>query len=157
MGMSGSTDDLNSEINVTPMVDIMLVLLIIFMVTAPLLNQNQAVDINLPQAEAENVHDNEGKPTLTIKLDGNRAKLKLNGVDVTWVELDAKLQADEKVKKFGELYIGADNVLPYQIVLVAMAQARKAKIGKVMLLTEQGENVNLPELDKNIGSLGTSK
>jgi biopolymer transport protein ExbD len=157
MAMSGSTDDLNSEINVTPMVDIMLVLLIIFMVTAPLLNQTHAADIDLPQVQAKDVQDDKGKPTLTIKIDGTRARLRLNGKDLTWPELKAKLEADPEVKKYDELYIGADNALPYQVVLTAMAEARKANIKKVMLLTDPVENVDLGALDKNITPPPASK
>jgi biopolymer transport protein TolR len=157
MAMSGSTDDLNSEINVTPMVDIMLVLLIIFMVTAPLLNQNQAADIDLPQVQAKDIQDDKGKPTLTIKIEGTRARLRLNGKDLTWPELKAKLEADPEVKKYDEIYIGADNALPYQVVLTAMAEARKANIKKVMLLTDPVENVDLGALDKNITPSGASK
>ena len=163
MGMSGSTDDLNSEINVTPMVDIMLVLLIIFMVTAPLLNQNQAADIDLPQVQARDIKDDKGKPTLTIKIEGTRARLRLNGKDITWPELKTTLENDKDVNEVKEIYIGADNALPYHIVLTAMAEARKAKlkdgkgINKVMLLTDPAEQVDLNALDKNITAPGASK
>ena len=57
---SGGGDELNAEINVTPMVDVMLVLLIIFMITAPMMN-NTGVDLQLPQVKAQNIDDPNGK------------------------------------------------------------------------------------------------
>ena len=67
MAMSGGSGDgeLNSEINVTPLVDVMLVLLIIFMITAPMMNTG--VDIELPQVTAKNIEDPEGKLVLSIE------------------------------------------------------------------------------------------
>ena len=64
MKSGGGGDDLNSEINVTPMVDIMLVLLIIFMITAPMMNNG--VDINLPKVNTAKIEDPGGKLTLVI-------------------------------------------------------------------------------------------
>jgi len=63
---AGSGDELNAEINVTPFVDVMLVLLIIFMITAPMMN-NTGVELQLPQVAAKNLEDPEGKLVLSIK------------------------------------------------------------------------------------------
>ena len=68
MAMStGGRDELNAEINVTPLVDVMLVLLIIFMITAPMMNTG--VDIDLPSVAAKEVKDPEGKLILSIGVD----------------------------------------------------------------------------------------
>jgi len=147
MGMSSGGDgDLNSEINVTPMVDVMLVLLIIFMITAPLLNTG--VDLELPQVAAQNIEDPEGK--LVLSIDKNN-KIYLGGTQVTWQDLEAKLKANERVQKESQLYVEADNSLPYGSVITAMAVAKNAGVAKVLFLTEPVDNlsVRLTDLDKN--------
>jgi biopolymer transport protein TolR len=149
MGMSGSRgggDELNSEINVTPMVDVMLVLLIIFMITAPMMNTG--VDIDLPQVPAKNIEDPEGKLIMSIGLD---KKLHLGGTTVLWSELEVKLKSNERLKKESELYIEADTNLPYGVVVTAMAVAKSAGILKVMMLTDPGETLELKALDQNKG------
>ncbi len=145
MGMSsGGSDELNSEINVTPMVDVMLVLLIIFMITAPMMNTG--VDIDLPSVTAKNIDDPEGKLVLSISSD---KKIHLGGTLITWQELEAKLTLNERVKKESELYIEADTNLPYGIIVTAMAVAKNAGVQKVMMLTDPTENLGLKELDQN--------
>jgi biopolymer transport protein TolR len=137
-------DDLNSEINVTPMVDVMLVLLIIFMITAPMMNTG--VDIDLPQVPAKNIDDPEGKLIMSIGID---KKLHLGGTAVTWSELGTKLKANERLKRESEVYIEADKDLPYGIVVTAMAIAKDAGIQKVMMLTDPGETLDVKALDQN--------
>jgi biopolymer transport protein TolR len=141
---AGGGDELNSEINVTPMVDIMLVLLIIFMITAPMMNTG--VDLELPQVTAQNVEDPEGK--LVLSIDKNN-KIFLGGTQITWVDLEAKLKTNERVQNEGALYIGADTHLPYGVVLTAMAVAKNAGVAKVMMLTDPTENLKLGDLDQN--------
>jgi biopolymer transport protein TolR len=147
MGMSsgGGDDELNSEINVTPMVDVMLVLLIIFMITAPMMNTG--VDLDLPQVTAKNIEDPEGKLVLSID---KTQRIFLGGTQVTWQDLKTKLAANERVKKESELYIEADTVLPYGVVITAMAVAKEAGVAKVMMLTEAEDNLGakLTELDQ---------
>jgi biopolymer transport protein TolR len=140
MGMSGGGGDgeLNSEINVTPLVDVMLVLLIIFMITAPMMNTG--VDLDLPSVTAQNIEDPEGKLVLSIDKTN---KIHLGGTVITWQDLEAKLKANERVKKESELYIEADESLPYGIVITAMAVAKNAGVTKVMMLTEATEDANL--------------
>src|SRR5262245_31673522 len=123
MGMSGGGGDgeLNSEINVTPMVDVMLVLLIIFMITAPMMNTG--VDLDLPAVTAKNIEDPEGKLVMSI---GPDRSLKLGGTAIKWGELEAKLKANDRVQKESELYIEADKNLPYEVVITAMAVAKNA-------------------------------
>jgi biopolymer transport protein TolR len=122
---------LNSEINVTPLVDVMLVLLIIFMVTAPMLNSG--VDLELPQAEAEAVPDDEGKLILSVDKKGQPF---LGDVPVPWPELEVKLSTNAKVKADGELYIEADKNLPYGTVLQVMAIAKKAGVRKLLMIAD---------------------
>jgi biopolymer transport protein TolR len=134
MGMSmggGGRRSLSSDINVTPMLDVLLVLLIVFMVTAPMLQTG--VDLELPQAEANVIADEEGKLILSIDKAG---KLFLGQTEVKWEELEVKLSSNAKVKADGELYIEADKNLPYGTVLQAMAVARKAGVQKLMMMTD---------------------
>src|SRR6478752_6621989 len=100
MSSGGGDGELNAEINVTPLVDVMLVLLIIFMITAPMMNTG--VSIDLPQVTAQNVEDPEGKLVLSIAKDD---KVFLGGTQVKWQELEAKLGANERVRKESALYI----------------------------------------------------
>ncbi len=132
MAMSGpGKGDLNSDINVTPLVDVMLVLLIIFMVTAPMLQTG--VDLDLPQAEAQPVPDEEGKLILSLDRTG---KVFLGDTPVAWADLEAKLTTNAKVKADHELYIDADKNLPYGQVLQAMAVAKKAGVTKLLMMTD---------------------
>jgi biopolymer transport protein TolR len=127
----GGRRSLNSDINVTPMLDVLLVLLIVFMVTAPMMNSG--VDLQLPQAEAQVLDDEEGKLILTITPKGD---VQLGHTPVPWDQLEDKLKANEKVKVDSELYIEADTNLPYGTVVKAMAIARKAGVQRLMMLTD---------------------
>jgi len=149
---AGGDGELNSEINVTPMVDVMLVLLIIFMITAPLMN-NTGVQLDLPQVQAQNIEDPAGKLALSIKADHT---VYLGGTQVKWSELQAKLAANDRVKKESELYIEADGKLSYEVVVAAMAIAKDAGVQKVMMLTDPSKQLKPEDLDKNIPAPGTS-
>src|SRR5688572_28406719 len=122
---------LNSEINVTPLVDVMLVLLIIFMVTAPMLNSG--VDLDLPQTEAAAIPDDEGKLILSVDRKGD---VFLGDVKVPWEELETKLATNAKVLADRELYIEADKNLPYGTVLQVMATAKKAGVTKLLMISD---------------------
>ena len=80
-----------SEINVVPYIDVMLVLLVIFMITAPMLNTG--VDITLPQVQAQNIEDPQGK--LILSIDAHQ-RLSLGKSPVKWSELSDKLSANRK-------------------------------------------------------------
>jgi biopolymer transport protein TolR len=143
MAMStGGDGELNAEINVTPLVDVMLVLLIIFMITAPMMNTG--VDIDLPSVTAQNIEDPEGKLVLSIAANHS---LKLGGTDVKWAELEAKLKTNDRVQKESQIYIEADKDLPYAVVITAMAIAKNANVAKVMMLTEPTDTLQLSDLD----------
>ena len=141
---AGSGDELNAEINVTPFVDVMLVLLIIFMITAPMMN-NTGVELQLPQVAAKNIEDPEGKLVLSIKKTN---EIFLGGTQVTWQDLAAKLKANERVKREAALYIEADTNLAYGVVLTAMAVAKDAGVEKVMMLTDPSDQLELSDLDQ---------
>ena len=152
MGMQvggGRGDDLNSEINVTPFVDVMLVLLVIVMITAPMMNTG--VDITLPQTNAQNIDAVEDQ--LILSIDKTRA-LTLNKEKVTWVDLERALQnkiaTDPKVRASREIYIEADETLPYGVVVTAMAIAKESGLSKVMMMTDPGNQLSASELDKNV-------
>jgi biopolymer transport protein TolR len=142
MGMSGGSKsgELNSEINVTPMVDVMLVLLIIFMVTAPMLNTG--VDLELPQGQATITEADKGKLILSIDAKGD---VYLGETKVPWAELGDKIAGNEKIKTDGELYIQADKNLRYEVVVQAMALAQKSGVKKLMMMIEPVDAPGTPE------------
>jgi biopolymer transport protein TolR len=141
---AGSGDELNAEINVTPFVDVMLVLLIIFMITAPMMN-NTGVELDLPKVAAKNIDDPEGKLVLSIKPTN---EIFLGGTAVTWQDLGAKLKANERVKRESALYIEADTNLAYGVIITAMAVAKDAGVEKVMMLTDPSSQMKLSDLDQ---------
>ena len=147
--LGGGGDELNSEINVTPFVDVMLVLLIIFMITAPMMNTG--VDLDLPSVTAQNVEDPEGKLVLSIAKD---RKIFLGGTPVTWKDLEAKLKTNERVQKEKALYIEADTNLDYGVVITAMAVARNVGIEHVMMLTSPTDVLNMADLDQSTPTAG---
>ncbi len=115
-----------SEINVTPFVDVMLVLLIIFMVTAPLLQQG--IDINLPQAKGKDLAPNE-RIVITIKKDG---KIYLHKTAVDIKTLSAKLS--KSLNK--EVYLKADKTVAYGTVVTVMGELKEIGIEKLGMITE---------------------
>jgi len=139
---SGGSGRLSSEINVTPLVDVMLVLLVIFMITAPMMNTG--VDIDLPEAGGEVLEDAEGK--LVLSITGSK-QLFLGTSPVQWVDLEVKLQTNERVQREKELWIEADSTLPYGVVVAAMAMARQAGVAKLQMLTDPSEVMSPAELD----------
>ena len=120
-----------AEINVTPLVDVMLVLLIIFMVTAPMIEQG--VDINLPKTETVEIESGEGKSILTINKNG---VIMLGNSEVAIEELEEKLKFNKKIQDDQELYIHADEDLAYKLVVRVMAIARRAGVSKLGMITD---------------------
>lgn len=115
-----------SEINVTPFVDVMLVLLIIFMATAPLLQQG--VDVNLPQASGQKLSPAE-RVEITIKRGGNIY------IDKSAVTLDAlKIKLSGKSDK--EVFLKADKDVPYGTVVAVMGELREIGVEKLGMVTE---------------------
>jgi biopolymer transport protein TolR len=134
MGMSsgkGGGRTTMAEINVTPMVDVMLVLLIIFMVTAPLIQQG--VKVNLPTTKAQAVEAADKKIVLSIDV---TKKVFIGEVEVPFAELEEKLKSNAKLQAEKELYLHADRDLPYGIVVDVMAMAQRAGVTNVGMVTD---------------------
>jgi biopolymer transport protein TolR len=120
-----------SEINVTPFVDVMLVLLIIFMVTAPMMQQG--VDVELPKTTTQPMKVKDEPLILTIKKDG---RLFLGKQEIPQAELQKKLEAIFEGMDGKELYLRADRAVLYGTVAKAMAAAREAGATKLGMVTE---------------------
>ncbi len=140
---TGGGDELNSEINVTPFVDVMLVLLVIFMITTPLMTN--AVALDLPPVTAEAPNDPSSPLVLKIKPDRT---LELGTTVILWTELEAKIKNNDKVQEAKKLYIAGDQHLPYGVVATAMAMVKRAGVEHVMLLTSPGEEMKPADLDQ---------
>ena len=123
-----------TEINVTPLVDVMLVLLIIFMVTAPLIQQG--VEVNLPDARAKPVKAEEQKLVLSIKADRSLwLGTSEDAARVPLADLEQKLKANVRVQKDHELYLMADKTLPYGFVVDVMATMQRAGVVNMGMIT----------------------
>lgn len=123
-----------AEINVTPLVDVMLVLLIIFMVTAPMLSMG--IDVNLPKVKSKSVDVAEEKLVLTI----NESKeIFLNKTKMQLGELNAKLEAIFSNRIDREIFLRADKNVPYGFVVEVMSEVRKAGVDKLGMITEPPE------------------
>jgi biopolymer transport protein TolR len=120
-----------AEINVTPLVDVMLVLLIIFMVSAPMMNTG--VEIDLPAAQAPQVEISEEKLLLTVARD---QKVYLGRDLVPYEKLEATLLANDRMQREKELYVQADETVPYGFVVKVLAIVKKAGISKLGLVTD---------------------
>jgi biopolymer transport protein TolR len=129
---SGSGGGPMSEINVTPLVDVMLVLLIIFMVTAPLMQQGVKVD--LPEANAAPMPTStEQKLVLTLAKDG---RAYIGKTEVPLDRITELLSTNEKLKIDRELYLHADQSLPYGLVVKVMAAAKAGGAETLGMVTD---------------------
>jgi biopolymer transport protein TolR len=130
----GSGRQTLSEINVTPLVDVMLVLLIVFMVTAPLIQQG--VEVNLPEARARTVDATEQKLVLSIKADRSLwLGTTEDAARVPLASLEERLRANARAQKDRELFLMADQALPYGFVVDVMATVQRAGITNVGMIT----------------------
>ena len=125
-----------AEINVTPLVDVMLVLLIIFMVTAPMLSMG--IDVNLPKVKSKSVDVTEEKLVLTV----NEAKeIYLNKTRMQLTELTSKLEAIFSNRIDREVFLRADKNVSYGFVVEVMSEIRKAGVDKLGMITEPPEAI----------------
>lgn len=128
---SGDHNKLMSDINVTPFVDVMLVLLIIFMVTAPMMMQG--VDVSLPKTTSEPLSPKEDH--IVINIDSNN-QVYINDYYVTLDFLKEKLIKIFEGRTDREIYLRADKGIPYGVVVRVMSEIKEAGINKVGLVTE---------------------
>jgi len=123
-----------AEINVTPLVDVMLVLLIIFMVTAPMLSMG--IDVNLPRVQSKSLDIAEEKLVLTIS---DSREIYLNKNKLPLEELTSKLTAIFSNRIDREIFLRADKNVPYGFVVEVMSEVRKAGVDKLGMITEPPE------------------
>ncbi len=119
-----------SEINVTPLVDVMLVLLIIFMVTAPMMQQG--IDIDLPETASSGVATNDEPFVLEIRK--NR-KIYVGDTQLSMEDLRRRLEAIFSTRKNKQIYLQADRSVDYGYVAEAMGEIRAAGITNIGLVT----------------------
>lgn len=136
MGMSvngrGSSGHYMSEINVTPFVDVMLVLLIIFMVTAPMMTQG--IDVKVPQSAAPAIPSEEERLVVTVTQD---RKVYINEHLVEMASMGPKLAAmHENLQGQRGVFLRADEDLPYGFVVEVMGLIRQAGIEQIGMVTE---------------------
>ncbi len=130
-GTQDDSDEVMNEINMTPLVDVMLVLLIIFIITVPVMKH--AVNVDLPQATSQREHI---KPeTLRLSVDAAGAYY-LNGSAVSDEALPALLQAEGARTPQPDLHINGDKAVRYERVMQAMALAHQAGLRKIGFVSE---------------------
>jgi len=127
----GSEKKFMSDINVTPLVDVMLVLLIIFMVTAPMMMQG--VEVNLPQTTAKSIKTREDPLILTIN---KKREIFLEDRQIGLNELESKMKSIFKYRRSKELLLRADKEVPYGFVIKVIAGVKEAGIDKLGMVTE---------------------
>jgi len=120
-----------SEINVTPLVDVMLVLLIIFMVSAPLMQQG--IQVDLPKTKSPALSEQEQQIVLVIK---NSGAVEINKKEIPSTQLIEKLKAIYEKREKKEIFIHADKSVPYGTVANIMAQIQSAGVIRIGLVTE---------------------
>jgi len=135
MMIGGDKDRLMSDINVTPFVDVMLVLLIIFMATAPMMIQG--VNVSLPEATAKPIVSE--KDHLLITLDKN-GKLYINNYKIAPELLQNKIKKILEGHPDQEVFLRADKDVSYGAVVKIMSEIKEAGVEKLGMVTEPAEN-----------------
>jgi biopolymer transport protein TolR len=128
---SGKGKRFMSDINVTPLVDVMLVLLVIFMVTAPMMMQG--VDVNLPTTKTAPIKSQEDPLVLTVNKKGD---IYLENHIVKLEDLGNKVESIFKYRREKEVLLRADKDLPYGVVIKVMAEVKKAGVTKLGMVTQ---------------------
>ena len=135
IGNRGNDDrNVMSQINVTPFVDVMLVLLIIFMVTAPMMQQG--VQVNLPKADTKAMSPQEVTVVVSIERNG---KLFVNNTEIPATELRSRLSGIFATRAKKEVFLKADKDVPYGEVVQAMAEIKGAGIERLGMVTEPSQ------------------
>ena len=130
---------LMADINVTPLVDVMLVLLIIFMVTAPMMTQG--VDVNLPETTAKPLHQEEEPLIITINKKG---EIFLNKIRLDQSLLKQQLIASSKIDKDKPIFLKADKQVPYGLVVSVMADIKESGFDKLGMITQPADKRRNP-------------
>ncbi|HJV73050.1 MAG TPA: biopolymer transporter ExbD [Noviherbaspirillum sp.] len=129
--LSDSEDDFNPEINTTPLVDVMLVLLIIFIITIPVMNHS--VKIDLPRASSQ---PNEAKPeNINLAIDAE-GKVYWNADVVDAIQMQSRIDEAAKLTPQPELHIRAERTTQYEKVAQVMAAAQSGGLGKIGFVTD---------------------
>jgi biopolymer transport protein TolR len=134
MTAGGKNGHLMSDINVTPLVDVMLVLLIIFMVTAPMMMQG--VDVSLPEATAEPLKSEKENLIITINKEN---QVFISDFQVSVDGLGEKLKKILEGRSDREVYLKADKDISYGTVVRVMAEIKGAGVEKLGMVTEPAE------------------
>ncbi len=131
MAMGGNNSPFMSEINVTPLVDVMLVLLIIFMVTAPMMMQG--VNVSLPQTTSKPLPAE--KEHLTITVDRSQ-QIFINDYKVALEALQEKMTKILEGRQDHKVYLRADKNVPYGVVIRVISAVKNAGVEKLGVVTE---------------------
>ena len=131
IGTQDNSDEMLSEINMIPFIDVMLVLLIIFIITVPVINH--AVKVDLPQASHQRSIDKPENIRLTVNAEGGYF---WNDTPVTDADLELRLQRAATATTQPELHIRADKDVRYERVAQLMAAAQRAGLNKIGFITE---------------------
>lgn len=136
MAMGGNDDDrgMMAQINVTPLVDVMLVLLVIFMVTAPMMQQG--VQVNLPKADTKGMSAQEDTVIVTVDRNGRTF---INKDEVPGGDLRSRLAEMFASRTKKEVFLKADAGVPYGEVVRAMAEIKGAGIERLGMVTEPAQ------------------
>lgn len=124
-----------SDINVTPLVDVMLVLLIIFMITAPMMTQG--LD-DLPETTTKSLRQKEDPLVVTIDKNG---KIMLDKIEVTRPLLKQQLKISPQAKKKNPIYLKADKNVAYGIVVAVMADIKDSGFDKLGMITQPPDKI----------------
>ena len=130
-GTQDNTDEVMNEINMTPLVDVMLVLLIIFIITVPVMKHS--VNVDLPQASVEPEQVKPETLRLSVQADGSYA---LDGAPLSDEALEALLQSAATQTPQPELHLSGDKNVRYERVAQALATAQRAGVRKIGFVTE---------------------
>lgn len=123
-----------ADINVTPLVDVMLVLLIIFMVTAPMMTQG--LDVDLPKTTAKSLRQEEKPIVVTIDKTG---KISLGQFTISQKMLFQELDKYEKQNKEKPIYLKADKDVAYGVVVAVMSDIKRAGFDKLGMITQPSD------------------
>lgn len=140
MAFGNRNSHLMSDINVTPLVDVMLVLLIIFMVTAPMMTQG--VDVSLPEAASRSLPSEDEQLIVTINKE-NEIYIDKHPVTLDYLQTELKKKLEGRENR--QVYLRADKEIPYGFVVGVMSQIKEAGVEKLGMITVPLNDYRLPD------------